>query len=58
MINLLLITGMKELRKFNRDRNLGLLKNTKVFDVIIIGGGALGLGCALDSNFNFIESMN
>ena len=50
MINLLLITGMKELRKFNRDNNLGLLKNTKVFDVIIIGGGATGLGCALDAS--------
>jgi glycerol-3-phosphate dehydrogenase len=34
---------------FNRNYGLGLLKEDPHFDVIIIGGGATGLGVALDS---------
>lgn len=33
----------------NRSSNLKLLNN-KIFDFIIIGGGATGLGCALDAS--------
>jgi glycerol-3-phosphate dehydrogenase len=33
----------------NRSSNLKLLNN-KTFDFIIIGGGATGLGCALDAS--------
>ena len=42
----------------NRSSNLKLLKENKsTFDFIIIGGGAIGLGCALDASsrgFNVI----
>ena len=35
----------------NRDLNLKLLKEKKsIFDFIIIGGGSIGLGCALDAS--------
>ena len=35
----------------NRSSNLKLLKENKsIFDFIIIGGGATGLGCALDAS--------
>ncbi|WP_185860876.1 glycerol-3-phosphate dehydrogenase/oxidase [Blattabacterium cuenoti] len=34
----------------NRDRFLNILKNVNIWDVIIIGGGATGLGIALDSS--------
>ncbi len=33
----------------NRDRFLNILEDIKIWDVIIIGGGATGLGIALDS---------
>ncbi|WP_185858679.1 glycerol-3-phosphate dehydrogenase/oxidase [Blattabacterium cuenoti] len=33
----------------NRDRFLNILKNVTIWDIIIIGGGATGLGIALDS---------
>ena len=32
----------------NRSSNIKLLNNNKKFDFIVIGGGASGLGCALD----------
>lgn len=38
---------MKDL--FNRNTLIGQLSNTPVWDIIIIGGGATGLGIALDS---------
>ncbi|BAM99482.1 glycerol-3-phosphate dehydrogenase/oxidase [Blattabacterium cuenoti] len=34
----------------NRDRFLTILENVNIWDVIIIGGGATGLGIALDSS--------
>ncbi|WP_185871798.1 glycerol-3-phosphate dehydrogenase/oxidase [Blattabacterium cuenoti] len=34
----------------NRDRFLNILENVNIWDVIIIGGGATGLGIALDSS--------
>lgn len=34
----------------NRDKFLNILENVKIWDVIIIGGGATGLGVALDSS--------
>ncbi|WP_185867301.1 glycerol-3-phosphate dehydrogenase/oxidase [Blattabacterium cuenoti] len=34
----------------NRDRFLSVLENVNIWDVIIIGGGATGLGIALDSS--------
>nr|WP_041178336.1 glycerol-3-phosphate dehydrogenase/oxidase [Blattabacterium sp. (Blaberus giganteus)] len=34
----------------NRDRFLDILRNVNIWDVIIIGGGATGLGIALDSS--------
>ena len=33
----------------NRINNLKLLDNQNTFDIVIIGGGATGLGCALDA---------
>ncbi len=34
----------------NRSSNIKLLNNNKKFDFIVIGGGASGLGCALDAS--------
>ena len=34
----------------NRSSNINLLNNNKKYDFIIIGGGASGLGCALDAS--------
>ncbi|WP_185865160.1 glycerol-3-phosphate dehydrogenase/oxidase [Blattabacterium cuenoti] len=34
----------------NRDRFLSVLKNVLIWDVIVIGGGATGIGIALDSS--------
>src|SRR5215218_6148015 len=34
---------------FNRESFISKLRNTEVWDIIIIGGGATGLGIALDS---------
>ena len=34
----------------NRQEKLKILKSKKVFDFIVIGGGATGLGCALDAS--------
>ncbi|WP_185872373.1 glycerol-3-phosphate dehydrogenase/oxidase [Blattabacterium cuenoti] len=34
----------------NRDKFLNILKNVNIWDIIIIGGGATGLGIALDSS--------
>ncbi|WP_185863407.1 glycerol-3-phosphate dehydrogenase/oxidase [Blattabacterium cuenoti] len=34
----------------NRDRFLDILENVNIWDIIIIGGGATGLGIALDSS--------
>jgi len=34
----------------NRALNIKLLNNKKKFDFIVIGGGASGLGCALDAS--------
>ncbi|WP_185852304.1 glycerol-3-phosphate dehydrogenase/oxidase [Blattabacterium cuenoti] len=34
----------------NRDRFLNILENVNIWDVVIIGGGATGLGIALDSS--------
>ncbi|WP_185869197.1 glycerol-3-phosphate dehydrogenase/oxidase [Blattabacterium cuenoti] len=34
----------------NRDRFLNILENVNIWDIIIIGGGATGLGIALDSS--------
>ena len=33
----------------NRDKQVGSIRNTKSWDIIIIGGGATGLGIAVDS---------
>ncbi|WP_185882051.1 glycerol-3-phosphate dehydrogenase/oxidase [Blattabacterium cuenoti] len=33
----------------NRERFLGILENINIWDVVVIGGGATGLGIALDS---------
>ena len=33
----------------NREEQLHKLENEKEFDIIIIGGGATGLGCAVDA---------
>jgi len=44
-------TNKKSTIKLNRSSNLKLLKTNKsIFDFIIIGGGATGLGCALDAS--------
>lgn len=41
-----------------REEQLGTLQNTPEFDVLVVGGGATGAGCALDavtrSESNFI----
>jgi glycerol-3-phosphate dehydrogenase len=36
-------------KKFNRSRFIGELEQTPVWDIIVIGGGATGLGTALDA---------
>jgi len=33
----------------NRDKNIQLLSKVSVWDLIVIGGGATGLGAALDA---------
>lgn len=33
----------------SRQAQLAALKNTEEFDVLVVGGGATGAGCALDS---------
>ena len=33
----------------NRNKNLNILNNTKLWDLLVIGGGATGLGAALDA---------
>ena len=33
----------------NRDKQVESIRNTKSWDIIIIGGGATGLGIAVDS---------
>ena len=37
------------MNKFNREYLISQLNNTTTWDVIVIGGGATGLGIALDS---------
>jgi glycerol-3-phosphate dehydrogenase len=39
----------KALQKMNRTEQLAQLAATPVYDIVIIGGGATGLGCAVDS---------
>ena len=33
----------------NRNKNLNILNNTELWDLLVIGGGATGLGAALDA---------
>ena len=40
-----------------RDQSLQQLKNTLKWDIIIIGGGATGLGCALDAASRGLKTL-
>lgn len=33
----------------SRQTQLAALKNTEEFDILVVGGGATGVGCALDA---------